>query len=251
MLAVLGSATGCSVSEWDTSEIDRPTTTEAVTYTRDEAGITASLVDHLARPTANLNEWSPSEDQARCVAERLLRRISPERLFEAGFDPAEGSLALELSDEERAAVVNVLVGCVDYDAAVLELLSAYGKVPLRVAACVSRGVERLGLDRRLAEGLVEGAEPDALAGDGQLASGLATLAVECTQPEDLLPNAPLPVQPQTDISDASGTRRSSETTTADDPAEDGAEDATTSGGTAPEDALDLGGGRDGTGSDGP
>lgn len=246
-MASVAFVAACSASEWDTSEIDRPTTTEAVEYSRDEAGITASLVDHLARPTANLNEWSPSEEQAGCVAERLLRRISPERLLEAGFDPAEGSLAIELSDEERSAVVNVLVGCVDYDAAVLELLSAYGKVPLRVAACVSRGVERLGLDRRLAEGLVDGAEPDALAGDGQLASGLATLAVECTQPEDLLPNAPLPVQPQSDVSDASGTRRGTDTTTV----EDESEDDTSPGGTAPDDALDLGGGRDGTGSDGP
>ena len=202
LLSIIGGS--CTTSEWDTSEVDAPSTTAVRKYPRTEAGISASLVDHLAVTPENLNEWAPSRDDGACVAERALRRFTPDRLFALGFDPTEGSLALPYEPDERTAMVNIMVGCVDFEQAILELFSAYQKLPLRVAACMSRGIERLGLTRLLAAGLVDGAEPDPFLSDGALARGIAQLSVECTAPDDLAPNAPLPPMPVADTPATTG-----------------------------------------------
>lgn len=185
---------GCTSSRWDTSEIAATTTT--TTYARDEAGLTASLTDYLSVVGDDLNQWAAPADEASCAAGRLVRRLTVDHLLELGFDPAEPTLALAYPLEEKAAVVNILTGCIDFSASLVEMLSSYSKLPLVQSDCISEGVDRLGLDRDLAAGLVEGTEPDPFAGDARYGSGLASVVTECLDDEDLLPNAPMPRLPE-------------------------------------------------------
>jgi len=193
MIAVtLVIAVSCTRSEWDTSAGDaalRSTTTP--TYTRDKAGLRRSLIDHLGRPAQSFNEWSPSVPEATCATDRLVRRLGADRFFEAGFDPAVGSLAIGWTPAEQSAVTNILVGCIDFASGLVELLVGYDKVSLSVAACIGRGGERRQIPRLLAATLVVAEASDPFANDGELARGLAELTVECLGPTDLLPDAPV------------------------------------------------------------
>lgn len=188
----------CTSSRWDTSEVDDTTPTTAKQYSRDEAGLIASLTDHLSAVGDDLNEWSPPEDEARCAATRLVRRLTVDHLLELGFDPQEPTLALAYPPEERTAVVNILAGCVDFSAGILETYSSYLKLPLAQSNCMAKGFERLGLTRDLIGAVVDGKEPDPFANSDRYAAGVSSLAVECLGEEDLLPNAPLPPLPEPD-----------------------------------------------------
>lgn len=191
-LIIMLATVGCTRSEWDTSAADdalRSTTT--VAYTRDAEGVRRSLVDGLSRPADNFNEWSPSEAEAECAADRLLRRFGADRMLEAGYEPGSGSLAVQWTAAEQSATTNILVGCIDFASGLVELLVGYDKVPLPVAACIGRGGERRQIPRLLAATLVVAEASDPFANDGELARGLAELTVECLGPTDLLPDAPV------------------------------------------------------------
>ena len=180
-------------------------------YTRDEAGVTASLVDHLSAVGPDLGEWSPPQDQARCAAERLVRRLTADHLLELGFDPQAGSLALPFPTDERTAVVNILIGCVNFAQGYLEVLSSFQKMTLAAAACISRGFDRLGLPRDLAVGLVDGKEPDPFANDGRISSNLAKLLVECLDKDDLTPGGQMPLLPTTSTTSSTTVPRTTTT----------------------------------------
>lgn len=174
-------------------------------YPRTEAGVTASLIDHLTSVGPDLGEWAPPEDQAKCVAERMVRRLGAEHLLELSFDPQKASLALAYPPEERTAVINLLIGCVDFAEGYLELLSSYQKVSLAAASCISRGFERLGVPRDLAAGLVDGKEPDPFADNARVSANLATLLDECLSKTDMIPGAPMPPLPVPSTSSTSTT----------------------------------------------
>ncbi len=182
-------------------------------YPRTEAGITESLVDHLTAVGPDLGEWAPPHDQATCVAEHLVRRLGADHLLELGFDPQKGSIALAYPPEERTAVINLLIGCVNFEKAYLEVLSSYQKLRLPVAACVSRGFTRLGLPRDLAEGLVDGKEPDPFANNARSSVNLAKLLDECLGKDDMVPGAPLAPLPTATSTSTTTTSTPRSTTT--------------------------------------
>lgn len=185
IVAVAVAAAGCTRS-WDTSDIDNPTTTAAVRYSRDLDGVVASITDLLSRDAPDQSHWSPSRSEAGCVAERLVRRFGAEGLLDRGFDPNRATLALDYSDEDRVAAINVLVGCVDFAAGFLELVASYEKLPVDDATCMANGVRRLGLDRDLAGSIIDASEPDPMAANQRFGGGLVDLASECIGPESLL-----------------------------------------------------------------
>lgn len=187
------SAVACTSSDWDTSAINRPTTTAP--FGRDEAGVRESLGAYLTSVGRDLGEWVPTDDEAECTVDRVVRRLGVDRLLEVGYDPQEPSLALAYTPEEHTAVVNILSGCIDFSEAMVSMLSSYEKLGMPQAACISEGFERLGLTRDLAGSLVDGKEPDPFAESDRFASGLASLAAECLEEEDLQPAAPLPRLP--------------------------------------------------------
>jgi hypothetical protein len=197
VLVVVVALAGCTTSRWDTSEInDPPPSTERV-YSRDEAGVIESLVDELSTVGTNLNEWAAPRDEATCAAERIVARLGLDRLLELGYDPQRASLALSYTDEERAAVTNILVSCIDIATGLLSMITAYQKVDLAPAACFTRGVDREGLTRDFVAGLLTGKGADPFAQDTRLATGMNELMISCFDPtEDLLPVRPQAPFPQ-------------------------------------------------------
>lgn len=187
---------GCTTSEWDTSELNDDTPTTVRRYTSDQAGLEESLTDYLSAVGDDLGEWAAPRDQASCAAQRLVRRLTVDHILELGFDPQAATLALDFPAEEKASVVNILLGCIDFSSAILETYSSYQKLPLAQSSCFAEGFDRLGLTRDLVSGLVDGSEPDPFANSDRMASGMASLAVECLEEDDLLPNAPMPRLPE-------------------------------------------------------
>lgn len=210
-LLVVGSV-GCSERTPLPDPRDLPEPPPKV-YPRTEAGIIASLIDHISSVGPDLGEWAPPKDQAKCVAERVVRRLGAAHLLEIGFDPQKGSLALSYPPEERTAVVNLLVGCIDFAQGYLELLSSYQKISLAAASCMSRGFERLGVPRDLAAGLVDGKEPDPFADNDRVSTSLATLLDECLSKLDMIPGAPLPPLPVPSTSSSTTSTPNSNSTT--------------------------------------
>lgn len=192
-LALVGGA-ACTSSTWDTAEINATTTT--VVYPRTDRGVRDSLIAYLTEsPGSDLGQWVPPRPEAECAAERAVRRIGSERMFEIGFDAQDPSLALQYAPDERTAMVNILEGCVDFSEAVVSLLSSYQKLGMAQSACIAEGFGRLGLNRYLAGSLVDGTEPDPFADTDRYAAGVSTLAVQCLTDEDLAPAGPLPRLP--------------------------------------------------------
>lgn len=214
VLVSAAGAAACTSSSWDTSDIDDVAPTTAKSYPRTEAGLTESLTDHLSAVGTDLNEWAAPEDQARCAATRLVRRLTVDHLLELGYDPDDPSLALAYPEDERTAVINILSGCIDVSAAILETYSSYQKLPLTQSNCMAKGFDRLELSRDLIVSLVDGKEPDPFANSDRFAAGLSALAVECMEEDDLLPNAPMPRLPGPEGGDATSTTTT--TTTPDD-----------------------------------
>jgi len=181
---------GCTTSDEDFSDVDNPTPTTIKIYTRDAAGVIESITDRFATVGSNLNEWAAPRDQARCAGEKIVERLGVDRLLALGFDPQVGKLALTYSPDEQAAVLNILVGCIDFQEGLLELLSAYQKLDVKVSACVASSIERLGLTRELVSGLLTGAEVDPFANDNRVGTGITRSMIECLGDADLVPVIP-------------------------------------------------------------
>ena len=187
----LGIGAGCTTTRWDTAAIDADGTTTTSVFGRDAAGVLGSLTAYIGQTPDDLNQWAASGPEATCAAQRIIDRVTTTRLLELGYDPEEPDLALEFSDDERIAAINVLVGCIDFSSGVLSLVSSYQKLSVEESSCVADGIERAGLDRDLAAGIIDGASPDALANNNRFATGLASIAGECLGEESLPPGGPL------------------------------------------------------------
>lgn len=197
ILALAAVAAACTTSEWDTSPFDDPTSTTEKVYAEDEAGLIASLTDHLSDVGPNLNEWAPPREEAACAASKVVKQLGVDRLLDLGYDPQRGRLALQWTDDERVKVTNILSGCIDVAAGLLSLFAAYDKLDVPAAACLTRGIDRRGLDRDFIAGLLDGTSPDPFARDNQLGIGISRLMIECFDAgKDLLPIAPRGPFPQ-------------------------------------------------------
>ena len=153
------------------------------------------MTAYLAKPNQNLNQWSAKTSEAACAARRITDRITAPRLLALGYDPAHPSLGLLFNAEERTSTVNVLVGCIDFSRAVLELLSSSQTLPIPQANCMAKGFERLGLVRDLAGGVVDGTEPDPFANNNRYSRGMTQLAGQCLDAQALPPAGPLAPTP--------------------------------------------------------
>ena len=176
---------GCTTSSWDTSEINRVQNTDPPKFSRDEAGLVASLTYHLSNVGDDLNEWSPPKDEAECAATRIVRRLTVERLLGLGYDPDQGNLSQAYTTDERTALTNILTNCIDFEQGLLSVISSYDKLTINATACFARGMRRLGLVRDLAGGLLDGRTPDPFDGAGNLSKGMGQLMAQCFQAEDL------------------------------------------------------------------
>ncbi len=203
VLVVALFATGCARAEWDTSGIDDPTTTTQKEYPRDEEGLIESITDRYSTEAKNLNVWAAPREEARCAAEKIVRGVGVDRLLDLGFDPQEGQLALAYSDDERDAVLNILVGCIDVGHAVAEMFSAYQKLSVPASQCLGASIERRGLARDLMAGLLAGTEPDPAAEGNRLGAGITDAMAECLDAtKDLVPLIPADPFPEADLGPA-------------------------------------------------
>lgn len=185
VLAAVALVSACTSTNWDTSDIDRVQTTDAPRFSRDEAGLVASLTYHLSNVGDDLNEWAPPVDQAECAATRIVRRLTTDRLLGLGYDPDQGNLSQAYTADERTALTNILTNCIDFEEGLLSVISSYDKLSINATACFSRGMKRLGLIRDLAGGLLDGKTPDPFEGSGNLSKGMGQLMSECFKAEDL------------------------------------------------------------------
>lgn len=183
VLAAVASA--CTSTSWDTSEIDGVQNTDAPKFSRDEAGLVASITYHLSNVGDDLNQWSPPADEAECAATRIVRRLTADRLLGLGYDPDQGNLGQAYTSEERTALTNILTNCIDFEDGLLSVVSSYDKLSINASACFARGMKRLGLVRDIAGGLLDGRTPDPFAGPGTLSKGMGELMSECFKAEDL------------------------------------------------------------------
>ncbi len=214
LAAVAVGLVGCSTSRWDTSEIDDVTSTTQKIYARDTDGLIEAITDRYSTEPANLNVWAAPRAEARCAAERIVEQLGADRLLQLGFDPQKGQLALPYTDAEQNTVLNLLVGCIDFEHGLVEMLSAYDKLSLESSACVSSVIERRGLTRELASGLLSGSEPDPFSNDNRLGAGVTAAMLECLDPgEDLLPVAPQDPFPDADLGTATTSTLPAPTTT--------------------------------------
>ena len=195
----------CTTSDVDLSEVDNPTPTTVKIYPRNAAGLVDSISDRFATVGSNLNEWAAPKDQARCAGEKIVERLGADRLLAIGFDPQVGQLKLSYAPDEQASVLNILVGCIDFQEGLLELLSSYQKLDVKASACVSSAIERLGLTRELVSGLLTGSEVDPLANDNRVGTGITRAMVECLRDSDLVPVIPQDPFPQDKLDEGTTT----------------------------------------------
>jgi hypothetical protein len=210
---------GCSSTTWDTTDADSLTVTTVKEYSRDEAGVRESLVDHLSTVGDNLNEWAAPVDQAECAANKAIERFGVDRLLALGYEPSDGNLGLPYTEDESASMLNILVNCIDFEAGFLSMLASYQKLDIDSSRCLASGMARLGVTRDLAAGLLRGAEPDPFGNDNRLSFNTTRAMIECLDNADLVPVIQQPDFPQ-DLGEV-------ETTTTAPP--DGATTTTTSG----------------------
>jgi len=189
-------AAGCSTTSWDTTEANSQTATTVKEYTRDEAGVRESLVDHLSTVGDNLNEWAAPKDQAECAATKAIERFGVDRLLALGYEPTDGKLALPYTEDEFASMLNILVNCIDFQEGFLSMLSSYQKLDVESSQCLSAGLERLGATRDLAEGLLRGVEADPFGNETRLAQNVTRTMIQCLDNEDLVPVIEQPDFPQ-------------------------------------------------------
>ena len=195
LVAVALATVACTAIKSDSSEQDaRPTTIPV--FPRTKAGIVDSLTYFLSTQSSSLNEWSAPKDQSRCAAEKIVDKVGVDRLLGVGYEPERGRLSLTFTPDESTAVINILVGCIDFKAGLLSLMSSYQKLSLDASACVADGIDRQGLIRPFAASLVTGRQPDPFADDGLLGAGLGRLLAACLVDTDLQPLAPTKPFPQ-------------------------------------------------------
>jgi len=195
-LGCLGLLASCSTTEQDFSDVDNPPPTTIKVYARTTDGVIESITDRFSTTGSNLNEWAAPIEQARCAAEKIVGMLGVDRLLALGFEPEVGQLDLPYTPEEEASALNVLVGCIDFTTGLIDLVSSYGKLSVPSTACLLRAIDRQGLTRDFAAGLLRGVEPDALAGEGRLGIGVTRGMIECLGDEDLLPVIPQDPFPQ-------------------------------------------------------
>jgi hypothetical protein len=114
------------------------------------------------------------------------------RLLDLGYQTQTGGLALPYSDDERTAVKNILVGCIDFQSGLFSLISAYGKLDIGAAQCLTDGIGRQGLTQAFASAYLAGDQPDPFAANNLLGAGMGSLMAQCLTPaSDLVPGSPL------------------------------------------------------------
>ena len=183
---------GCTTSTWDTSSADHPTVTAPKHYPSTTSGVVASITDHLSAVGPDLNQWAPPRAQAHCAAVKIVARLTLNRLLDLGYQTQVGSLALPYSDDERTSLTGILVGCINFADGLLSLVTAYGKLAVQPAECLTDGIGRQGLTQEFAAGYLTGHQPDPFAHNNQLAAGMGTLLAQCLTPvSDLVPGSPV------------------------------------------------------------
>lgn len=211
MLLPAAFAVGGCVAEQqgDTLQLDRPADelpVPEVGVDAPEGDLVAGLVADLATTPDDLSYWAPPLDEATCVAEDVVDRIGSDRLLELGYRPGTPGAALgdlELEDDERRAVVDTVVDCVDLREAVAQVVYGDGRLVPTVATCIADGLEAADQLRPFAAAIVGGRAVDPFAGDGELASTLLVQSTICI-PEDAFnwPDLRLPQDDQVIDADA-------------------------------------------------
>lgn len=183
--AAVAAFASCTSSEWQTEDIDSPTTEAERVYTRDADGLAESFADMLSEVPADLNQWAPNESEAKCAGDRIVEAIGVERLLTLGFEPQDPTLVLDYEPNEEVAVLEVLTGCIEFERAFLELFSAYGKLDLAPAACVSRNFAVKKVDDAFAAAMLDGRELDSFGNDAAIAATIGVVLAECFTDEDV------------------------------------------------------------------
>ncbi|MTA64638.1 MAG: hypothetical protein F2518_09830 [Actinobacteria bacterium] len=170
------------------------------------------VYDMTSRP-ADQVYWTPPSSQARCAAERIVKKIGPSRLSVLGYRAGTPGAALndiELTDAERTIVVDAFTSCVDLVQGIAAVFFGDGRISTRSATCMAKGLADQDLLRPFVQAWAFGGATDPLAENGTLATALLAQADVCIAPTALnWPDVRLPGTDPLIDSDAPGGSSSS------------------------------------------
>lgn len=169
--------------------------------------LVAGLVFDLSNRPADLDHWAAPTDQAECAAEAIVDSVGEQRLSDLGYRPGVAGASLndlELSDDERDGIVDVVAECVDMGEAVAAMFYGDGRVPATVATCLADGLGDRAMLRPFVVAVVFGTAVDPFASDGALATALLEQSVVCV-PEEAFDWSDLDLPGDDDVLDADST----------------------------------------------
>lgn len=194
LVSALGAAAGCAdtgpVTELDDgSDSARPEVVAPVFP--DDGEVPAELlVEGLAFDLGNrpvdLRYWAAPTDEAECAAAEIVEVLGAPRLSELGYRPGEPGASLsdiELTDDERIQVVDVVEECIDVVDAVAAMFYGDGRLPASVATCLAEGLGEKDQLRPFVVAVVFGTAVDPFASDAALATAMLEQSAICVPEE--------------------------------------------------------------------
>jgi hypothetical protein len=144
--------------------------------------VVEGLTFDLTQRPRDQNYWAPHHDEATCASEAIVEALGHDRLVGLGYRPGVAGASLndvDLSEGERAAVVDAVEGCVDLVEGFAAVLYGNGRMAPRIAACVARGMGGSGQLGAVAEAWVSGRAIDPFAEGSDFAAALLGHAEVC------------------------------------------------------------------------
>ena len=148
--------------------------------------VVEGLTFDLTQRPRDQNYWAPQHDEAVCASEQIVETLGSDRLVGLGYRPGVAGASLndvDLSDEERTAVVDAVEGCVDLVEGFAAVLYGNGRMAPRLAACVARGMGTSGQLRTVVEAWISGSAIDPFAEGSDFAAALMGHAEVCIPAE--------------------------------------------------------------------
>lgn len=149
--------------------------------------IAAVRFDLTNRPDSQ-DYWTPTSNEAECVAKKTVTSVGAERLSQLGYQPGTpgaGIPDIALTTDERTKVLGAFTECVKTKEAAASLLFGSGRISAASSLCLAKILDRAGLVPQLFESWVFAKPIDPFANGGLLAETLSAGAQVCMDPNDL------------------------------------------------------------------
>jgi hypothetical protein len=139
------------------------------------------LVWDFTNAPADLSLWVPSDEEARCAAEKIVAGLG-DRISDLGYLPDKSGASLNdiaLTQAERQSVTSLFESCIDKGQAMSALLLGQSAMSAEDAECMSDGLVNAGVLTEMIESWAFGEQIDPFRDDGAVASALVSYANIC------------------------------------------------------------------------